>query len=145
MFIYTDRRALSAHLLATLVVQCASKWMHKHNENKPNPTLSRTRSAQYTQIVTVSCVKSNGGKAKKIKRATNNKQQPTANRIETIFNENERNVFRSCRWKQPTRVQLEEAHLARCERRAQSRESKAKITTTSKQRRSKRTCSRRSR
>jgi len=58
MFVYTDRRALSAHLLATLVVQYEFNWMHMHNEANQG----QHSRGQYTQMITVPCVESNGGK-----------------------------------------------------------------------------------
>lgn len=66
MFVYTDRRALSAHLLATLVVQYEFNWMHMHNEANQG----QHSRGQYTQMITVPCVESNGGK--------DISQQPTA-------------------------------------------------------------------
>lgn len=125
-FIYTDRRALSAHLFGTLV-QYEYKWMHIYNINtRPDKAQTHTHTVlRHTHtvetgnraIITVLCVESK------------QKQQTkwTANHIEK-FNENKRTNGRSCRCQQPTTIQHQRENERVSERkRSRARESAGQI------------------
>lgn len=105
-FIYTARRALSAHLFGTLV-QYEYKWMHIYNINtRPDKahTHSHTsrRDGQSSDNNCTVC-RAKQTKTTKAKRIA---KKWTANHIEK-FNENKRTNSGSCRCQQPTTIQHE--------------------------------------
>lgn len=123
-FIYTARRALSAHLFATLV-QYEYKWMHIYNKNTQavahTHTQSQTRTLanslartlthtqlqrrmQSRAIITVLCVKSTQ-QQKQFVRKTKKKINSQPHRE---IQWKQTNAGGSCRCQQPTTIQHEE-------------------------------------